>query len=121
MSMLEIDGVALKDPSEMTWSLQDVSSSDTGRTEDGLMHNYVVAKKRKLQLVWWNLLQDEVPPILQAVNNTYMEVTYFDALAGETQTRTMYCGDRTAPVQWWCDDTNEGRIYGTVQFDLIER
>ena len=38
MAMLTVDGVALPDPASLEWSLQDVSDSEAGRTQDGKMH-----------------------------------------------------------------------------------
>ena len=38
MAMIEVNGVPVKDPAVFEWGLQDVSSSDSGRTEDTLMH-----------------------------------------------------------------------------------
>lgn len=119
MAMLVVDGVTLRDPSEMTWGLQDVSAHDAGRTEDALMHKNRVAQKRKLTCKWNGLRPEEAGPLLRAVNSEYMSVTYFDAMSGTSETRTMYVGDRTAAVKWWHGAT--GKIYGTVAFDFIER
>jgi hypothetical protein len=119
MAMLYVNGVALRDPSELQWSLQDVSAADAGRTEDGLMQKNRVAQKRKLVCKWNGLRPEEASPILQAVNPEYMDVTYFDAMDGEMQTRTMYVGDRTAPVKLWTGAY--GKIYASIAFDFIER
>ena len=119
MAMLLVNGVALPDPSEMTWGLQDVSASDAGRTEDTIMWKNRVGQKRKLQVGWQNIDPAKTASILQAVNPEYIDLTYFDAMSGNTETRTFYVGDRSAPVKWWYGAT--GRYYSKVTFNFIER
>ena len=97
--MLLVNGVSIKDPSEMTWGLQDISDSQSGRTQDALMWKNRVAQKRKLSCSWYGLRPAEASALLQAVNPEYMEITYFDAMGGSNQTRTFYIGDRSAPVK----------------------
>lgn len=88
------------------------------RTDDALMHKNRVAQKRKLQIGYNGLTPEEASTILQAVNPEYINVTYFDLLAGENQTRTFYVGDRSSPFKWWWDGKH---ILETLTFDLIER
>ena len=69
--------IALPDPSKMEWGLQDVSDSEAGRTQDGLMHKNRIAQKRKLTLEWPAVIPAVASQILQAVNPEYLSVTYF--------------------------------------------
>ena len=50
--MLKVNGVAVRCPSKFEWGLQDVSASESGRTDDALMHKNRVAQKRKIRLGW---------------------------------------------------------------------
>lgn len=117
--LLTINGTALPQPSSYEWSLQDVSASSAGRTEDSLMHKETVAKKRKIKVTWKTKDTSETSTILTAVTtNEYFTVKYWDMLNNAYQTGTFYVGDRTSSVKiWWT-----GRhLIDTISFDLIER
>lgn len=116
--MLLVDGVEIKDPSEFTWDLNDISDSSSGRTQDGTMYKNRVAKKRKLSLVWWNPTPEEASKIITAFDPVYVSVSYPDAQSGQTETRTFYRSDPTAPVRSWAAGC---RRYSKVSFNLIER
>lgn len=117
MALIKFDGVTLKDPSVMQWSLQRVSSPDAGRTLDAVMHVEQVAQKRKLELAWNNITADEAHAIVQAANPEYIMVYYFDFLAGEYQTRKFYTGDQTIPVYTF---QSNYKIVSNVAFNIIE-
>ena len=117
-SLIVVDGVRLPQPYVYTWSLQDVSAPNAGRTEDALMHKDMVAQKRKLQLGWRGLDTATTASILQAFNPEYFSVYYFDMLDNDYETRVFYSGDKSVNVRlWWV-----GRhLIETVSFDIIER
>lgn len=115
----KIDGVTLKyTPSTMTYGLQDVSDSESGRTQDTIMHKNRVAQKRKINLTWNVLRPDEVHELLTMFNPEYIQVTYWDMLDGEEQTREFYVGDRTVPVKFW---TSGNKMLNQVAFNIVER
>lgn len=116
--MFTVDGVAVPNPSSYTWSLNDVSSANSGRTEDALMHKERVAQKRKLGLTWRMKSWEETAQIMRAFNNVYMSVRYPDMLSGTYETRIFYRSDPSAPVKMWLD--NKKRME-TISFNLIER
>lgn len=116
--MLSVDGVPVKTPSKMSIGFQDVSNSDAGRTQDALMHKNLVARKRKIDLVWASPTPEEAHAILTAFYPEYFNVTYYDPLDGGTVTRTFYSGDKTAPVKIW--SVNNKR-YESISFNIIER
>ena len=116
--LIIVDGVALPQPYQYTWSLQDVSASNAGRTEDALMHKSRVAQKRKIQLGWRIKDTDTTALILRAFNPEYVNVRYFDMLDNQYEYRTFYVGDRTAPVQLWAVGKH---LIQTISFDIIER
>ncbi len=116
--VLKVGGVSMPCPSAFDWSLQDVSAAESGRTDDSLMHKNRVAQKRKIALTWSNLTAQETSTVLTAFNPEYISVYYWDAMAGEYQTRNFYVGDRKAPVKnWWVGNQR----FETVSFDIIER
>ena len=117
--LLTINGTVMPQPSEYEWSLQDVSASSAGRTEDALMHKETVAKKRKLKVAWKSKSTSVTASILNAVtSNEYFTVKYWDMLANAYQTGTFYVGDRSAGVKlWWVGN----HLIDTLSFDLIER
>lgn len=116
--MLEVDGKKIKTPSEMEWSLQDVSSANAGRTQDGQMQKLRVAQKRTLKLSWSNPDPDSASAILKAFNPEYFNVRYFDPMENKYQTREFYAGDRVAPFKRW---TVRNKRFSAVSFDIIER
>lgn len=116
--MIKVDGVKVKTPSSFIWGLQDVSSSDAGRTDDGKMHKNRIAQKRKIDLVWAMPKPEESHAILVAFQPEYVNVTYYDPLDGATVTKCFYTGDKTSPVKIW--NINNKR-YESVSFSIIER
>ena len=49
---IKINGAAMPCPSSFTWGLQDISASESGRTDDTIMHKNRVGQKRKLEIGW---------------------------------------------------------------------
>lgn len=118
MAMIWVNGVAIKTPTSFSWGLQDISDSDSGRTQDTIMHKNRVGQKRKISLTWDNATKEETAAILQAFNPEYIDVTYPDAMSGKDETRTFYVGDRTAPMKMW---TVNKKIYSQISFNIVER
>lgn len=116
--MLKIDGVAMPTPSTFEWSLQRVSSGESGRDDTGRMHVNQVTQKRKLKVSWLGKDWQTTASIMKAINPEYLKVTYPDMLSGKYETRTMYTGDRTAPVKlWWTNN----KLMESISVDFIER
>lgn len=116
---LKVDGVDMPCPSSFTWGLQDISASESGRTDDTTMHKNRVGQKRKLSVGWNGPDFATAHKIIVAVNPEYFQVTYPDLLSGnEHETRTFYVGDRDAPFKcWWAGN----KRMESLQFDFIER
>lgn len=117
MALLEFDGVALRDPSVMQWSLQRVSSPDAGRTLDAKMHVEQVALKRKLELQWNAISAEEATKIIKAAKPEYINVKYYDYLTGQYETRKFYTGDQSVPVYTF---QSNYKIVSNVAFNIIE-
>lgn len=114
----QIDNVDMPTPSSFEWGIQSVSSGESGRTEDGLMHVNLVTRKRKISISYNGASMDDVSTVLQAINPEYFDVYYFDPLVNDYVTKTFYVGDRSAPFKiFWL---NEKRV-DHLSFDIIER
>lgn len=120
MAILVINGTPIKDPSSFQYGFVDESSEESGRaTNDGKAHKDIVASKRKLSCEWHNPTKEEVSTILQLVSaSAFMNVTYPDALSGNTETRVFYVGDRDAPMKMW---TALDKRYSKLSFNFIEQ
>lgn len=118
MTMIEVDGVAVRAPFSFKWSKNDISGPNAGRTLDGTMHKNRIAEKRKLSLTWKGIRPEQVSAILQAFEPEYVSVSYPDALNGNTSTRTFYTGDLDAEIYSW---TVNNKLYSLLSFSIIER
>lgn len=116
--MIKVDGVNCPCPSTFEWGLQDVSASDSGRTEDTLMQKNRVGQKRKISLAWNGKNWTETAEILKMFNPEYISVTYPDMMSGSYETRTFYVGDRTSNVTVWQVGK---KIMEKISFEIIER
>lgn len=116
--MITVDGAAMPCPSSFQWGLQDISASESGRTDDTLMHKNRIGQKRKIALQWNGKDWQTTSKILKAFNPEYIDVKYPDMMSGVYETRTFYVGDRTAPVKWWWIGNQRTE---SISFDIIER
>ena len=109
-----------REPSEIQYGLNDISSSDAGRTQDAnqTMYKMRVGQKRKLTLSWQNVSLAEASEILQAFNPEYIYVRYLDVLEGKWNTRKFYVGDRSA--SFFQIRLVNGTTMKSVSFDIIE-
>ena len=113
----KVNGVDCPTPSEFGWSRQQVSASDSGRTQDGLMHVNRVTMKDKIQLSWNAPDPAKAAQILQAFDAEYFNVTYKNPLTNTVVTKQFYRGDATANTYWWA---NNG-LFEKISFNIIER
>lgn len=105
-------------PGGLKWSIMSIQSADSGRAENGEMIATLVAKKRKLEIKYANLSPEDAKAILEEVcGNMFFEVTYYDILAGEQETRTFYVGDRS--TDWY--NYNIERGLENLAFNIIEK
>ena len=111
-----VDGHSVKCPSAYTWKLEDISSSDAGRTEDTKMDKMRIGQVVGLELSWKNLTTEEVSAILKAFNPEYSMVSYLDAMEGTYVDSEFYVGNRSAPLY----NAAKG-LWSNVSFNLIER
>ncbi|WP_431689782.1 hypothetical protein [Peptostreptococcus anaerobius] len=96
-------------------SLQDLDSDSSVRNVKGEMMRDRIAVKRKLELEFCPLENDDIKRILGAISGVFFSVTFIDPLEGEI-TRQMYCGDRSAALY-----NSKKRLWSGLKFNLIER
>lgn len=94
--MIKINGVDIATPKTYEATVTDLDG-ETNRNANGEMIRDRIAVKRKLNLEWGPLTQAEIQTLLSAVSSVFFTVTFPDPMSGMV-TKTMYVGDRTAPV-----------------------
>ena len=104
-------------PSSMEVEIQDVSSSDAGRTADTIMHKKSLRTIYALSLSWNGLPTAQAKRVLQRFNEAeYFDVTFLDPYTGQMRTKNFYVGNRTVPMYSAVLD-----IWSNVSFKIIER
>lgn len=116
----KIDGVTIPTPTEYDFGIEDLSSEETGRTLDGVMHKDVVASKDYYTCVWSKLSWDDAAYLLQLVEGkTQVEVTYANPLyPNQMKTDIFYVGKRTGKANNLRDQKNTWKKI-TFQFIRI--
>ena len=105
--LIYIGGVLMPAPRTYTVSLQDLDSSDSGRSETGVMvRNRVRAGVYKIQATW-RVTRTDLAKIVAAINAVSFSVRFFDPNTLTTPTKTMYAGDRSANMVQNSDAPNE--------------
>ena len=110
-----VDGVSIPCPSKYDWTVNDISDSDAGRCESGLMHKNRIARKRKLELEWQNVSIATANAVLTAFAPEYVNVNCLDPLANGYVTKKFYSGDQNASAY------NVRIDAWTVSFNIIEQ
>ncbi|QJC53053.1 hypothetical protein HGI30_16715 [Paenibacillus albicereus] len=86
-------------PSEMTVELLDLDDAEsTTRTADGTLNRDRVAVKRQIQMSWNALTMAQISALLKQMSGVFFQFRYPDPMAGVYTTKTMYVGNRPAPM-----------------------
>lgn len=113
-SPFKINGVTIPTPTEYTFEIDDLSSDQSGRTLDGVMHKDVVAVKDVYTCIWKRLSWQEASQLLALVNGkTRLTLTYYDPRRPDQPlVNDFYVGKRTGkannlqnPRNTWRDVT----------------
>lgn len=94
--VFKINGIVIASPTSVSWSMADLSSSESGRsTRNGKMTKDVIAQKRTLSFVWTNLSWEEAVKIANFCKKSgvVISLTYPDIAEGKNITRQFYTGD----------------------------
>lgn len=113
--MIKINGVVLPTPSDYNPGIQDISKAE--RNARGTMIIERIATKRKIELAWKYLSQEELSLILNLISPVFFTVDYIDPKDGRI-TGTFYVGDRNVGA---LDYINGIIRWKDIKFSLIER
>lgn len=93
----KINGVAIPTPTEYTFGVEDLSSQNTGRTLDGIMHKDVVAVKDTYTCTWKKLSWSDAADLLNAIDGKeQFSFTHADPRVPDRFiTGTYYVGQRS--------------------------
>lgn len=116
--MLKINGTEVTAPKTYQPSLNDIDG-DSNRNAVGKLLRDRIATKRKIEMEWGPLTQDEISTLLNAVQDEFFSCEFLDPKDGVI-TKTMYVGDRTAPAYTYDEDSKEMR-WKSLKMDFIEQ
>lgn len=111
-----VDNQAVPCPSSYEWGLDDLSDSDSGRTQDTVMDKQKLGQVVKIKFTWQNVTTETASIILKAFNPEYINVRYLDPMENGFRTAEFYVGNRTAPLY----NSTLG-VWKSISFNIIER
>lgn len=103
--LMKINGIAVKDPNSYTWEMYDVSSAESGMTEDYVNKKDIQKTFRKLVCVWEQISFADASQLLKAIRlpsnpkEANMPIWFLDAEEGDWTTKIFTCGDRSMPLE----------------------
>ncbi|AIQ54565.1 hypothetical protein R70331_25670 [Paenibacillus sp. FSL R7-0331] len=107
---IRINGVRIAaSPSIFQPTILDLDNAETTvRTSNGVLNRDRVAVKRQIQVEWPPIPMPKISALLKQMSGVTFQLYYPDPMAGTYVTKSMYVGDRTAPmafekngVVWW--------------------
>lgn len=118
-NLIKINGVAIKTPSTFEYTRQDFDL-DSNRSVTGEMVRQRICTKVRLDLTWRAGAMDvqSMATLLQAVDDVFFEVEYFDIHDGAMRKATFYVGDRTASMYSY---VNNVPVFEEISYSLIEK
>ena len=90
LSWLKINGTEAPTPTEWTVVDSDFDSDDSVRDETGFLHRTVIRKKQHAPKYKWRLNGKNLSKLLKMIDDTTLEVTYYDLLTKKLITFTGY-------------------------------
>ncbi len=116
--LMWIDGTLMPAPRTYTVSLQDLDSSDSGRSETGVMYrNRVRSSVYKIQATW-RLTRSDLAKLVRAITPESFSARFFDPNTLTIPTKTMYAGDRSSELV--LNDDNSNETWWDFSVNLIE-
>lgn len=115
--MYKIDGVAMPTPKTFKVSISDLDA-ESNRNANGDLIRDRITTKRKIELEYPPMDPMDISKVLKAISPVFITVEYPDPQEGTMITKTMYAGDKSAPIYRVID----GKIkWEGLTFNLIER
>ena len=116
---IRIDGVLVTTPVRYDFDIEDLSSEETGRTLDGIMHKDVVGVKDYYTCEWKHLSWEQAAEILNLVDGKQqVSVTLIDPRVPYTYiTKNFYVGKRSGSLNNLSHPTNMWSV--SLQFIRI--
>lgn len=97
-----------------------ISSADSGRTEDGYMHNTWVRQDIiKIDLAWKALTGDEVAYLISLVQGKEFTLTYYEF--GSEHTAEVYVAEVNYNSQFDGRYASEGGLCTDISFSAVEK
>lgn len=79
MTLLKVNGVELKSPTSYELKMADIDSSNSGRSESGIMTREVIRRKlATINVEFANISTAEHQTIIAAVDHDFVEVDFYD-------------------------------------------
>lgn len=116
--MLKVNGVEITAPKTYQSSINDIDGETNGNANGELIRDRI-ATKRKLEMEWGPLTQDEISTLLNSVKDEFFECEFIDPLDGII-TKTMYVGDRSAPAYFFDSESGEMK-WKSLKMNFIEK
>lgn len=95
--MLKINGADMPTPKSFKVGYSDIDGESNRNAKGDLVRDRI-AMKRKLECEWGPLSPVQISQILQAVQPIFFECQHPDPLTGGNITKTMYAGEKSAPM-----------------------
>ena len=116
-TVFKIDGDPIYEPSSALVSIEPIHGEGSGRTEDGTMHTEIISLgKRKIEIRYNVLTQDELSTLLGKITKQYYNFTYQDPKDG---VKTIECYG--TPVTQDLYGLFYNGLWQNVSFSCIER
>ena len=115
----KIDGISIPTPTSYVANVEDLSTEETGRTQDGVMHKDIVASKMTYEIGWKRLSWEDMAILLNALHQKQQfTFTHVDPRwSGRWVTGTFYVGKRSGAA---LDVSDTKRTWKDISMTFIE-
>ncbi len=120
MALITIDSIEMPTPNQYSIPMQDLDSSDSSRSESGvLIRNRVRQGICQLDLAW-RVGGADAAKLLGAIVPDKVEVRYFDPRTNSYNEAEMYVEDRSCALVSFRDDEDAEANLWDVSFSLVQ-
>ena len=119
-SRWKVNGTPIYEPSSGLQILHtSISSADSGRTEDGYMHNTWVRRDMvKINFVWRALTGNEVQNLINLMQGKNFTLTYYEF--GQTHTAEVYVAEVNYKKQYAAGFASQGGLCTDITASAVE-